>query len=158
MKITRQLLAVLLVSAGSAFAAGSADSITVADPYVRLMPPGAKATAAFMALKNSGDKDVKLVRAESSAAKTVELHTHINDNGVMRMRQVTGIDIKAKGEAELKPGGHHIMLIDPSALKEGDKVAITLAFEDGSRKQIEAAVRKPQAAPTAMDHDHSHHH
>ncbi len=135
-----------------AWAAGAADSISVSDPYVRMAPPGAQATAAFMLLKNAGDKDVKLVKAGSDASKITELHTHINDNGVMKMRPVPSIEIKAKSETALKPGGLHIMMIDlKGPMKEGDKVAVTLSFDDGSSKVIEAVVRMPMPMP-AMDH------
>lgn len=140
-----------------AWAAGAADNVTVVDPYVRMVPPGAMATAAFMVLKNSGDKDVKLVKAENSASKITELHTHLNEDGVMKMRQVAAIDIKAKGEAALQPGGLHVMMIDlKGPMKEGDKVAITLGFDDGSSKKIEAPIRKPMPMP-AMDHEHMKH-
>lgn len=159
--ISRLLLAALAtaLSTGAALAAGAADSIMVHDPYVRLAPPGAPTTGAFMMLMNGGAKDVKLVKAESPAAKVAELHTHINDNGVMKMRPVAAIDIKAKGDVTLKPGGLHVMLIDLKApLKEGDKVAITLGFDDGSSKQIEAPVKKIGAEPAAMGGmEHMHH-
>ncbi len=151
----RLLVAVLTTafSAGAALAAGAADSIMVQDPYVRLAPPGAPTTGAFMTLMNHGDKDTKLVKASTPAAKVAELHTHINEGGVMKMRPVAAIDIKAKGEAVLKPGGLHVMLIDLKApLKEGDKVAITLGFDDGSSKQIEAPVKKPMAEAASMEH------
>lgn len=155
---SRLTLALLLAASGAALAAGSADAVSVVDPYVRMMPPGAKASAAFMVLKNAGDKNAKLVKAESAAAKTVELHSHVNEGGVMKMRQVPAIEVKAKGETALQPGSYHIMLIDPAALKEGDKVGITLGFEDGSSKKVEAVVKKPEAAPAAMDHaGHDHH-
>lgn len=154
---SRLSLALLFAVSGQAFAAGAADAVSVADPYVRLIPPGAKATAAFMVLKNAGDKDAKLVKAESAAAKSVELHSHVDDGGVMKMRQVAGIEVKAKGETALKPGSYHIMLIAPAALKEGDKVGITLGFDDGSSKKVEAVVMKPEAAPMPMDHaGHDH--
>lgn len=153
MKAARLTLALILAAAGNAFAAGAADAVAVGDPYVRLMPPGARATGAFMLLKNGGDKDVKLVKAESAAAKTVELHTHLNEGGVMKMRQVHAIEIKAKGETALKPGSYHVMLIDPAALKEGDKVTLTLGFDDGSSKKVDAEVRKPMPMmPAAADH------
>lgn len=142
----------------SAVAAGTADSIAVVNPYVRMAPPGAMATAAFMVLKNGGGKDAKLVKAENSASKITELHTHLNEGGVMKMRQVPAIDIKANGEAVLHPGGLHVMMIDLKApLKDGDKVAITLGFEDGSSKQIEAPVKKPMPMAAPMDHStHKH--
>ncbi|MBV5336970.1 MAG: copper chaperone PCu(A)C [Deltaproteobacteria bacterium] len=124
--------------------------LVIQDPYVRLAPPNAPATGAFMVIKNSANTDRKLITAESTAAKTVELHNHINDNGVMKMRQVPSIDIKANGQAELKPGSYHVMLINMTQpLKEGDSVPITLNFDDGSKQQINAPVRKMQMTPPA---------
>ena len=54
--------------------------MTVQDPYVRLAPPNAPATGAFMVIKNNGDKDVKMVlKADNPVSKVTELHTHLND-------------------------------------------------------------------------------
>jgi copper(I)-binding protein len=142
----------------AAWAAGAADNIAVADPYVRMVPPGAMATGAFMVLKNSGDKDARLVKADNSASKISELHTHLNEGGVMKMRQVPAIEIKARGETALQPGGFHVMLIElKGPLKEGDKVSITLGFDDGSSKQVEAPVRRIMPMPMPADTDHSKH-
>lgn len=150
------LAAALLFS--TAVLAGAADKVTAQDPYVRLAPPGAPATGAFMVLKNGGDKDVKVVKAENPLSRVTELHNHINDNGVMRMRPVPAIDIKAGGEAVLKPGGLHVMLIDLKApMREGDTVPITLNFDDGSSKTVEAKVVRPSVpamAPMPMEHQH----
>lgn len=125
------------------FASGSmADQVGIGDPYVRLAPPNAKATGAFMVLRNGADRDATLVGAASSAAKIVELHNHVNDGGVMRMREVKEIVVPARGEVALKPGSFHVMLIDMKApLKEGEEVAIQLGFADGSRKEVRAPVR-----------------
>ena len=145
------LVAGLLLSAGAL--AGSADQVTVHEPYVRLAPPNAPATAAFMVLRNGGTTDVKVVKADNPASKVSELHTHLNEGGVMKMRPVPEILIKAGGEAVLKPGGLHVMLITLKApMKEGDVVPITLSFEDGSSKQVEARVVRTVAAPMPMDH------
>ncbi|MDD2743023.1 MAG: copper chaperone PCu(A)C [Rhodocyclaceae bacterium] len=154
MKRISVLLAGLMISAGAL--AASADSVTVQNPYVRLAPPNAPATAAFMVLKNDGDKDVKVMKADNPTSKLTELHTHINDNGVMKMRPVAAIEIKAKGEAKLQPGGLHVMLINLKApMKEGDVVPITLTFDDGSSKVVDAKVMKPVAAGMpAMEHKH----
>lgn len=162
------MLRISLLAAGLLFSAGvlaaAADQVSVQDPYVRLAPPGAPATGAFMVLKNGGDKDVKVVKADNPASKVTEMHSHVNDNGVMKMRPVPGIDIKAKGEAVLKPGGLHIMLIDLKApMKEGEVVPITLEFDDGSSKKVEAKVVRPTAMPAMpmqggehMHGDHKH--
>lgn len=139
-------IAGLTAFAAPASAAGVADQISVVDPYVRMAPPGAKTTGAFMTIKNAGDKNTQVVSAASTVATVTELHNHINDGGVMRMRQVKEIALPAKGEAQLKPGGYHVMLIDmKTALKEGDHVVITLGFADGSSKEVHATVKKPMA-------------
>lgn len=141
-----------------AFSADSA--LTVVDPYVRLMPPSAPTSAAFMVITNAGHADRQLVSAQSPAARTVELHNHVNEAGVMKMRQVPNIEIKAGGQAELKPGSYHLMLIDIKApLKDGDTVPITLSFDDGSTMPIKAPVRKLQTAmpaDKAMNKHHDH--
>lgn len=154
MKKFSLLLVSLMVSAGALAAA--ADMVTVDEPYVRLAPPNAPATGAFIVIKNAGDKDVKVVKADNPASKATELHTHLNENGVMKMRPVAAIDVKSKGEAVLKPGGLHVMLINLNApMKEGDVVPITLTFDDGSSKKVDAKVVRPMAAGMpAMDHKH----
>lgn len=154
MKRVSLFAASLLFSTG--VFAGSADQVVVQDPYVRLAPPNAPATGAFMVIKNNGDKDVKVVKAENTASKVTELHTHLNEGGVMKMRPVQSVDIKAKGEAVLKPGGMHVMLIDlKAAMKEGDIVPITFTFDDGSTKKVDAKVVRPMAAGAPMP-EHKH--
>ena len=153
------LAAALACTLGTALPALADSSIKVDDPYVRLVPPGTPNTGAFMVIKNTGSADRKVVKAESPVAKVVELHNHINDNGVMRMRPVADIDLKAKTEAVLKPGSLHVMLIGlKQDLKEGDQVPITLNFDDGSSTKLEAPVRKIQVQAAPMEGmDHSQH-
>jgi periplasmic copper chaperone A len=137
--------------AGAALADGM---ISIGDPHVRLVPPNAENTAIFMVIRNQGDKDVKLIRAESSAAKTVELHTVIEEGGMKKMRPVPSITVKAKSETMLKPGDYHVMLIGlTKPLQEGNEVPLTLKFDDGSSQSLKVPVRKiemPMAAPGAM--------
>ncbi|QKT03936.1 copper chaperone PCu(A)C [Ectothiorhodospiraceae bacterium 2226] len=141
--LLRPLLTVLLVAAAvPALAAGAADDVEVLDPYVRAMPPGQPNTAAFMVLENRGDSAHAVVEAASPVSKIVELHTHIHDGGMMRMRQVERFDIEAGGRTLLQPGGLHIMLIElHEVLEPGTEVPVTLTFEDGSEKTVQAPVR-----------------
>ena len=157
MKFPLTALALAAMVGNPAFAAGSAaDNVSINDPYVRLMPPGQNVTGAFVVFKNSDNKDHKVVKADNPLSKATELHTHVNEDGMMKMRQVKEIDIRARGEATLKPGSLHIMLLDlKQSLKEGDIVPITVTFEDGSSKKFDAPVRKIQTmTPMQMDHDH----
>lgn len=144
MKKTLQILSLSLIAAfnsSQAFAT-QADNIEVSNPFAREVPPGAPASASFMTLKNSSNETIKITSADSAVSKVVELHTHTNDNGVMRMRQIPFIEIPANGTTELKPGGLHIMLIGPhEPLKKGQTVKVTLQFEDGSQKQVSMPVK-----------------
>ncbi len=159
-KIHALVLAVAGLSAGFAsvaFAGSAADSVTAADAYIRAVPPGQPNSAAFMVLKNGDSVDHALVKAASPAANVVELHTHVHEDGMMKMRPVDKIDIKAGGETALQPGGLHIMLIDlTQPLTPGERVPVTLTFEDGTSKNIDAEVRKLQMQMQGMQHGVGH--
>jgi len=100
-------------------------------------------SASFMMLKNDTNKEVALIKASSDVAKTVELHEHVHDGGMMKMRQVPKIVIPANGVTPLKPGGYHIMLIGLTRkIKAGDKINLTLDFDNGDQEKITATVKK----------------
>ena len=124
-------------------------------PWARATAPGAKVAGGYMLIRNQGAAD-KLVSASSPAAAKVELHVHINDNGVMKMRQVPGYEVPAKANLELKPGGAHLMFMDiKRPFKEGERVPVKLTFERAGEVSAEFHVgRLGQAAPPASEHKH----
>lgn len=128
--------------------------VEAVDGYVRLLPPGSPNTAAFMVLKNDADQPVKLVAAASAAAGRAELHTHLHENGVMKMRQVENIEIPAKGEAVLKPGSLHIMLFEVGTLSEQTPFPLTLTMDDGQKLDLSLPVKpiEPMAEMKHMKH------
>lgn len=127
--------------------------VTVENAYVRAMPPGQKVTGAFMLLTNTDNEERLLLNAESDVAKTVELHTHINENGLMKMRPVEHIAISAGNSTELKPGSYHVMLIGLNRiLKPGDEVELLLTFDDKSSQTIMAPVKKIEMTMGNMKH------
>ena len=121
----RNVLFALFLFSTAAFA-----QVQIEKPWARATPPGATVGGGYLTVRNAGAAD-KLVAASSPVAAKVELHTHINDNGVMKMREVPGgYDIPAKGSFELKPGGAHLMFVDiKRPFKEGDQVTVKLKFE-----------------------------
>jgi len=132
-------VAVLLLISSLSFAKG----MSVDAPYVREVPPGQMISASFMTLKNASDKEVALIKASSDVAKTVELHEHVHEDGMMKMRQVPKIVIPANGTTVLKPGGYHIMLIGlQRKIKAGDKIDINLEYDNGEKETITATVKK----------------
>jgi hypothetical protein len=141
-KIATIAALMFVVTAGFASAAEQA-TIEVVNAYARAVPPSAPNSAAFMLIHNHGDVDRHLVSAGSDVSKVTELHNHINDNGVMRMRQVPRITVPAKGSVELKPGSYHVMLIGlKQPLKEGDQVKLNLEFDDGSEQAMLLEAKK----------------
>jgi len=143
--ITLFMLVFFTLSALPAFAGTAADEVDVLDPWAREVPPVMSSSAGFLSLKNTGSVEHKLVSASSDAAGVAELHTHINNNGVMQMRPVENIPVAPGETTELKPGGLHIMLMMlTKPLVAGEQLDITLTFEDGSSKQVQAEVRKYQ--------------
>ena len=125
------------------FADGMAEHIRVDHAHVRLMPPAAPNSAAFLTLHNSGERAAQLTGAASPAARTVELHDHIRDGDIMRMRRIDGgIAIPAGRNATLAPGGKHIMLIGLTAPLQAETVVeITLSFADGSARTVAVPVQ-----------------
>lgn len=143
--IATLLSAVLLAGVGLAQAQSVAEQVAVKDPYVRAVPPGQPNSASFMALHNSDNQAHVLVAAASPAAKVVELHTHTLVDGMMQMRPVEKIELPAGATTSLKPGGLHVMLIGLQQKLEPDQmIPLTLVFEDGSKAEVSAPVRKLQ--------------
>ena len=92
-------------------AAWAQTTVKVEDAWVRGTVATQKATGAFMRLTPSAN--ARLVEAKSPVAGVVEIHEMAMENDVMRMRQVPGLDLAAGRTLELKPGGYHVMLMDP---------------------------------------------
>jgi copper(I)-binding protein len=123
---------------------GAAAKIQATDVWARAGAAEMGNGAAYMILRNSGDTADRLVKAESDVAGAVELHKSSMEGGMMKMDPVDGIDIPGKGQAELKPGGFHVMLIGlKRELKAGEKIKLKLQFEKAGTQEVEAEVRNP---------------
>jgi len=108
-----------------------AGEIVVEDSYARVSRPGAPTGAIFMVIHNHGSEADTLTGVASPAAQRVELHTHIEKDGVMMMRPIEGGIEIAAGEAHtLERGGDHVMLMGlTETLEDGMDVDLTLTFE-----------------------------
>ncbi len=103
---------------------------------------GAGNGAVYVLIENRGSEPDALLAATSDAAGTVELHETRQEGGVMRMRPLAKVDVPPGGRIEMKPGGHHIMLLGLTRdLHAGDTVSVRLRFEKAGERVIEAPVR-----------------
>ncbi|GIU48713.1 hypothetical protein TUM4249_04650 [Shewanella sp. KT0246] len=122
------------------------------------MPASVPNTAAYLTLMNHSDEDVTLVSVTTPAAKEAQLHTLVEENGMVKMRQVEGFDIPSHSTLTLQPSGDHIMLLSLTApLTMGDTVPLVLTFKDGKTLTIELAVEKRSTNETQESHHHHHH-
>ena len=127
--------------------------IVIEKPWARASAPGATVAGGYMIIRNSGAAPDRLVAGSSPASAKVELHVHIMDNNVMKMRQVSGYDVPAKGSFELKPGGAHLMFIDiKRPFKEGEKVPLKLKFEKAGEISADFHVGRLTEGAPALRH------
>lgn len=155
--------------------AATLGALTISDPWVRPASPAAPAmampdatatpghsmggsmemgagttSASYMTIANSGSEPDALIAATTATdlVEAVELHTMIEEGGVMKMRPVEKIEVPANGEVMLKPGSFHVMFIGvKQELKPGDVVKLSLTFEKAGQVEVDAVVRAPDAMP-----------
>lgn len=119
----------------------TAGTVTVSHPWARATPKGAKVGAAYFHVAASKAGGDRLIAAKADVSDRVELHTHVHEGNVMKMRQVEAVAVPAGGDVTFEPSGYHLMLMDLKApLKEGDLLAITLVFEKAGEIKLEATV------------------
>ena len=128
--------------------------VQIEKPWARATAPGARVAGGYMVIRNPGASADRLLSAASPAAAKVELHVHINEGGVMKMREVPAYEVPAKGSFELKPGGAHLMFTDiRRPFREGEKVPVKLKFEKAGEVNAEFHVgRLGESAPPAQKH------
>lgn len=100
-------------------------------------------SAVFMRIltKSYAPKDLSIVGADFAGAETVELHDHINDNGVFRMRPIDAIPLKTGLETWLRPGGLHVMLLHlKKPLQDGEQIVISLRLSNKKSCDLKARV------------------
>ena len=124
------------------------------DPYAISAGAAAKAGAAFFTIRNTGDTDDVLIGIESDVAPMVQLHTHIMEDGIAKMRQIEGgIAIPAGGEHILERGADHVMFMGlKGGFTDGEIIHATLHFESGASLEVEIPVDQDHDTMPAMDH------
>jgi copper(I)-binding protein len=98
-----------------------------------------------------------LIGAASDVAKVVELHTHIEQDGIMKMRQdKDGFKVPAMGAHALQRGADHVMFMGLTApMVQGGTFEVTLTFEQAGEITITVPVdleRTPEHGAMKMGH------
>jgi len=143
MSIKACLVAAALACAAPAALAADykAGVIEIKNPWARATPSGAKLTAGYFTLTNTGSEPDRLVGATATVAGKATIHEMTMSGNVMRMRPVKGVDLKPGQSVDFSPESFHVMLENlKQPLKQGDTVKGTLTFEKAGAVDIEYAV------------------
>jgi periplasmic copper chaperone A len=131
-----------------------AGDLVIAEPWSRAAIQGGQG-AGYLRITNRGAAPDRLLSASSPAAGRLELHTHVRDGEVMRMREVPAIDIPPGQTVTLQPGGLHLMLVGLSRpLRQGETVPVTLRFERAGTVEVPLAVQAAGARGPGGAHGH----
>jgi copper(I)-binding protein len=88
-------------------------------------------TAAYGTLTNTGDKTIVINGISTEIAAHSSLHETLIERDRSTMRPVKSLSLAPGEEAELAPGGMHIMLMKlDSPLKEGQFIDICFKLEN----------------------------
>ena len=165
MRITKRILKTLAASAlliPTTLSPVYADSakhaegtIHIAHPFARASAtPVARAGATYLTITNKGDAPDRLISIETEAAGRVQLHTHEEVDGVMRMIPAENLVIQPGETRTLRPGSDHLMMFNlASPLKEGTDFTVTLNFEHAGKVEVTVPVLGVAAKSASGGHD-----
>jgi periplasmic copper chaperone A len=128
-------------------------------PYARASMPGQTSGGAYLTLENKSSSADSLVSVKTTAANLVEMHTMSMENNVMRMREISSIDLKPGEKITMQPGkSYHLMLLGLKApLKAGDKLPLTLIFKKAGKVELAVSVEDARSAGANSQPESAHH-
>ena len=151
------MLVVIISSPAPAHEEFRAGDLVITEPRAAATLAGTSNGSVHFSIGNKGAQADRLVAANAAVAEKTSLHTHTMENGVMKMREIDGIDIPPGATVELKSGGLHVMLIGLKApLKEGDSFPMTMTFQKAGQATVQVLV-SGNAAKHSEHHDHMDH-
>ena len=102
------LLAILLATTVTSAQHYEAGDIHIQSPWSRELPPTSPNSAVYLTLTNHGTQPEKLLSASTDVAELVEIHSHILEDGMMKMRRVESVDLPPHKAVLFSPGGYHL--------------------------------------------------
>ena len=119
-------------------------AVTVDDAWVKATE--GEMTGSFGVISNSGDTDLTVVSATTTASDRTELHEVVMIDGEMKMTEKDeGFVVPAGGEHVLEPGADHVMVMDlQEPIAAGDSIDVTLVLDDGSEVTYSAQAREAE--------------
>ena len=139
------LLLSIYVTAATAEEKNPESMLLIENAWIAEAPPVSKVMVAYMTIKNTASQAIEIVRAESKIYSSIEFHETKHEDGMARMLRHDSLTIPAASSIQLKRGGKHLMLFNPTKpLKAGDSVIIKLTTKNNSSETVSVPVVKSQ--------------
>jgi hypothetical protein len=131
------------------------NKLEIDDAWIAEAPPVSKVMAAYMEIENETTQDRQAIAMQCREFERAEFHRTVDKEGMASMEHQQALNIPARSELELEPGGYHVMLFNPARrLLAGDNTQCRIEFDDGTGIDFQLEVRKA----AVEDHSHHHHH
>ena len=139
-----RLSALLLMSVWVLSACGGTrQAIEIRDVRSPPAPPGAQVLAVYATIV--AQRDDTLLSVTTPFAREAQLHSTVEENGMMKMRHVAQLPVKAGETVQLAPGGLHLMLMGPDAARDADTpIPLTFHFERAGDIETAAQITKAE--------------
>jgi copper(I)-binding protein len=99
------------------------------DAKIRLPVPGSDKSVGYFQLTNRSAQDITIIAAEAAGIRTIEFHTMMVVDDMMRMRRLDGFTVPAGESLSFESGGKHLMLFGVGEL--GDQVELVFRSDTG---------------------------
>ena len=102
-------------------------NIRVENATLRLPAPGQTTVAAYFDIINDGGAN-QLLSVATPISNKVELHTHLHENGMMKMRMVKSVKVLPEQITKFERMGLHVMIFNARIPEGITEVPLTLTF------------------------------
>ncbi|MEQ8228444.1 MAG: copper chaperone PCu(A)C [Rhodospirillales bacterium] len=139
--------------------AAAEQGIAVSGAWARPTIAKMRISAAYFQASLAGDGEDKLIGVKADIAARAELHEHVMEGTIARMRPVSEVALSAGSPVVFKPGGYHVMLFDlKQALQEGETFSMTLVFQKAGDVPVTVQVMKKAGGHGGHGHHGGHKH
>jgi len=107
-----------------------------------LAPVAGNPAAVYFDLAYDGDRGLALNRGEVKGAKNATFHDYGEYDFKVQMMEMLPVPLKKGTKLAFKPGGQHLMVIDPDpSLKAGGTTEATVIVSGGGKQNFPVEIR-----------------
>jgi periplasmic copper chaperone A len=117
--------------------------LRISDAWVKHLPASIPVRAGYMTLYNPSSRPVVIESVRSETFASIEIHTTVEQDGLMQMQHLQQLTVDADSSVQLAPGGLHLMMMGPVvAPTPGDLITVTIEFVDGAEQSFGMIVKE----------------